>query len=157
MTTMIDPNNTNFAPPIPNSTIINDGGDGHITVKPGKTYRLRMINWAAMFSMFVQFDSLNMNVISIDSSYVQKKSVKNLRISAAQRSDVLVTIPEDADRNYPYLVAMDLNQDYADPEPPRPIQFPVQKFEPFDDSDFSPHDDEPAYGPVTKQWVLNFD
>ncbi|KAI1778014.1 putative ferroxidase [Hypoxylon cercidicola] len=173
---MIDPNNTNFAPPIPNSTVVNDGTGSHIAMAPGKTYRVRMINWSAMFSTFVQFDSLDMTVIAIDASYVKKQTVRNLRISAAQRSDVLITIPEDADRNYPYLVAMDLNQDYADPDPPRPIQFPfnvtgqlvtdaekatdgnmtVQKFEPYDDVTFAPHDDEAAYGPVTKRWLLNF-
>ncbi|XXH03427.1 hypothetical protein Hte_009829 [Hypoxylon texense] len=173
---MIDPNNTNFAPPIPNSTVVNDGGDGHINVEPGKTYRLRLINWSAMFSTFVQFDSLDMDVIAIDASYVKKQSVQNLRISAAQRSDVLIAIPSDADRNFPYLVALDLNQDYADPDPPRPIQFPfnvtgqlvtdagkatdgnltVPRFEPYDDVTFAPHDDEAAYGPVTKRWLLNF-
>ncbi|KAI1372947.1 putative ferroxidase [Hypoxylon crocopeplum] len=174
---MIQPNNTQFAPPIPNSTIVNDGGDGHISVEPGKTYRLRLINWSAMFSTFVQFDSLDMEVIAIDASYVRKKTVKQLRISAAQRSDVLIKIPDDADKNYPYLVVLDLNQDYADPDPPRPIQFPfnvtgmlvtdsdkdtsgtltIQKFEPFDDVTFEPHDSESAYGPVDRQWVLNFD
>ncbi|KAI2624898.1 putative ferroxidase [Hypoxylon sp. NC1633] len=174
---MIQPNNTLFAPPIPNSTIVNDGGDGHISVEPGKTYRIRMINWSAMFSTFIQFDLLDMDVISIDASYVQKKTVHQLRISAAQRYDVLITIPEDADQNYPYLVAMDLNQDFADPDPPRPLQFPfnvtgllvtdsdkdksgtltVQKFDPFNDATFEPYDNESAYGPVDRQWILNFD
>ncbi|KAI1763595.1 putative ferroxidase [Hypoxylon sp. FL1150] len=173
---MIDPNNTNFQPPFPNSTIVNDGVNSHINVEPGKTYRFRLINWSAMFSMFLQFDALNMTVISIDASYVKNETIQNLRISAAQRSDFLITIPENANRNFPYLVAMDFNEDYADPDPPRPIQFPhnvtgqlvtdsskstngnltVQKFEPFDDVTFTPYDDEAAYGPVTKRWLLNF-
>lgn len=174
---MIQPNNTQFAPPIPNSTIVNDGGDGHIPVEPGKTYRLRLINWSAMFSTFIQFDSFDMDVIAIDATYVSRQSAKQLRISAAQRFDVLITIPRNANRNYPYLVALDLNEDFTDPDPPRPIQFPfnvtgmlvtdsgkdtsgsltVQKFDPFDDITFQPHDNETVYSPVDRRWVLDFD
>ncbi|OTB15071.1 putative ferroxidase [Daldinia sp. EC12] len=177
METMINPNNTQFAPPLPNSTIVNDGGNTHISVKAGKTYRFRMINWSAMFSTFIQFDSLDMDVISIDASYVKRQSAQQLRISAAQRFDALITIPDDADRNYPYLVALDINQDYADKDPPRPLVYllnvtgmlvtdsdkdtsgilTVDKFEPFDDSTFGPYDDETVYEPVDKQLVLNFD
>ncbi|KAI0137979.1 putative ferroxidase [Hypoxylon sp. NC0597] len=177
LTAMINPNNTQFAPPLPNATLVNDGGDTEISVEAGKTYRIRMINWSAMFSTFVLFGDLDMDVISIDASYVKRQSVKQLRISAAQRADVLVTIPENADQNYPYLVVLDVNQDYSSKNPPRPITFPlnvtgmlvtdddkdksgtieVKTFEPYDDSTFSPHDDEEAYGPVDKQWILNFD
>ncbi|KAF3058203.1 Iron transport multicopper oxidase FET3 [Daldinia childiae] len=177
MEAMINPNNTQFAPPLPNSTLVNDGGDGHVSVEAGKTYRFRIINWSAMFSTFLSFDSLDMDVIAIDASYVQRQSAQQLRISAAQRFDALITIPEDADRNYPYLVALDVNQDFADKNPPRPLQYPynvtgmlvtdsdkdtsgtatVQKFEPFDDTTFQPHDNESVYEPVDKQLVLNFD
>ncbi|KAI0849334.1 putative ferroxidase [Daldinia vernicosa] len=177
METMINPNNTQFAPPLPNSTIVNDGGNVHISVKAGKTYRFRIINWSAMFSTFLYFDSLDMDVISIDASYVQRQTAQQLRISAAQRFDALITIPKDADRNYPYLVALDVNPDFADKNPPRPLLYPfnvtgmlvtdsdkdtsrtvtVQKFEPFDDTTFQPHDNESVYEPVDKQLVLNFD
>ncbi|KAI0881802.1 putative ferroxidase [Annulohypoxylon maeteangense] len=175
--TMIQPNNTQFAPPLPNSTLINDGGDGHIPVEAGKTYRIRMINWSAMFSTFITFADFDMDVIAIDASYVQRTSVQQLRISAAQRTDVLITIPDDADRNYPYLVALDVNQDFSSKNPPRPVSFlfnvtgllvtdddgdktetfDVQAFEPFDDATFAPEDDEEVYGPVDKQWILFFD
>ncbi|KAI0164430.1 putative ferroxidase [Hypoxylon sp. FL1284] len=174
---MIQPNNTDFSPPVPNSTLVNDGGDTHINVEEGKTYRLRLINWSAMFSTFIQFDALNMSVITIDASYVKKQSVKNLRISAAQRTDVLITIPTDRDRNFPFLVAMDLNQDYTDPNPPRPVQYPfnvtgqlvtdtskstngnftVSEFEPYDDATFTPYDNGSAYDSVDRRWLLNFD
>ncbi|KAI1662767.1 putative ferroxidase [Daldinia decipiens] len=177
MEAMINPNNTQFAPPLPNSTIVNDGDGSHISVEAGKTYRFRIINWSAMFSTFLYFDSLDMDVISIDASYVQRQTAQQLRISAAQRFDALITIPEDTDRNYPYLVALDVNQDFADKNPPRPILYPfnvtgmlitdsdkdtsgtvtVQAFEPFDDTTFQPHDNESVYEPVDKQLVLNFD
>ncbi|KAI0842638.1 putative ferroxidase [Hypoxylon sp. FL0890] len=177
MTAMINPNNTQFAPPLPNSTLVNDGGDGHISVEAGKTYRLRMINWSAMFSTFIQFEDFNMDVIAIDATYVKRQSVKQLRISAAQRTDVLIKIPDDADKNYPYLVVLDINQDYAAKKPARPISYPfnitgmlvtddnkdkngtfdIKTMDPYDDAGFSPYDDEDVYGPVDKQWILNFD
>ncbi|KAI1467875.1 putative ferroxidase [Daldinia caldariorum] len=177
MEVMINPDNTQFAPPLPNSTLVNDGGNTHISVKAGKTYRFRIINWSAMFATFIQFDSLDMDVISMDASYVERQSAKQLRVSAAQRFDALITIPEDADRNFPYLVALDINQDYTDKDPPRPVVYllnvtgmlvtdsdkdtsgtlTVDKFEPFDDSTFQPHDSKEVYDPVDKQLVLNFD
>ncbi|KAI8957651.1 putative ferroxidase [Daldinia sp. FL1419] len=177
METMINPKNTQFAPPLPNSTLVNDGGDSHISVEAGKTYRFRIINWSAMFSTFIQFDSMDMDVIAIDATYVQRQSAQQLRISAAQRFDALITIPEDADRNFPYLVALDVNQDFADKNPPRPLLYPfnvtgflvtdpdkersgtitVETFEPFDDTTFQPHDNESVYEPVDRQLILNFD
>ncbi|KAI5857307.1 putative ferroxidase [Durotheca rogersii] len=177
MSDMIQPNNIGFAPPLPNSTLVNEGGSGELSVEPGKTYRLRLINWAAMFSTFIQFDSLSMDVITIDASYVQRQSVQQLRLSPGQRSDVLVTIPDDAGRNIPYLVVLDINVDYTESNPPRPIEYPynftgmlvtdsskdtsgtlsIQSLDPFDDARLKPYDNQNAHSPVDKQWVLDFD
>ncbi|KAH9900315.1 Cupredoxin [Xylariomycetidae sp. FL2044] len=171
----LQPSNKNFLPPRPDSIIVNEGTDGHIPVEVGKTYRLRMISFSALTAVFISFGSLDMDVIAIDANYVKKQPVNQLRIAPAERYTVLITA---SDENIPYLVALDLNQDFTSKAPIQPIAFlnnvtgmlvvdpnldmtqsvvVPAPFRPFDDSTLQPYNDEAALGPVTKQWVLNFD
>ncbi|KAI1179146.1 Cupredoxin [Nemania sp. FL0916] len=174
---MIQPNNTKFAPPRPDGVLVNEGSDGHIPVEPEKTYRMRIINFSAMNAAFVVFNALQMQIIMIDGTYVQKQAANQLRLLAAQRYDVLITIGSSEQQNYPYLVALDTNADYtaknASPAVGYHTNFTgqlvndengnlngeavVEKFYPQDDSLIIPWDNQTAFGPVTKHWVLNFD
>ncbi|KAI0407678.1 Cupredoxin [Xylaria palmicola] len=174
---MIQPNNTDFRPPRPNSALVNEGSDGLIPIEPGKTYRMRVINFSALTAAFVVFNALQMQVIMMDGTYIQKTAANQLRIVAAQRYDVLLTIGENGRQNYPFLVALDTNADYTDKDSKPAIGYHtnftgqlvndpkgnikekpvVEEFFPYDDSQLVPYDELEAYGPVTKQWVLNFD
>ncbi|GAP83150.2 putative iron transport multicopper oxidase FET3 [Rosellinia necatrix] len=174
---MLQPNNTGFQPPRPNSVIVNEGSDGHIPISPGKTYRMRLINFSAMTAAFVVFNALQMQIIMVDGTYIKKEAANQLRILAAQRYDVLITVGDSDKQNYPFLVALDTNADYtaknASPGVGYHTNFTgqlandydgnlegrsvVETFYPHDDSLLVPLDEEPAFGPVAKQWVLNFD
>lgn len=174
---MILPNNTNFQPPRPDSVIVNEGGDGHIHVKAKTTYRVRIINFSALTAAFVVFNALQMRIIMIDGSYVKMQAANQIRILPAQRYDVLLSIGDSSKQNYPYLVALDTNPDHTEANPIAPIVYEtnftgqivadekgnlkgesvVETFYPHDDTTLLPHDSEPAYGPVTRQWILNFD
>ncbi|KAI1438412.1 Cupredoxin [Xylaria sp. CBS 124048] len=174
---MLQPNNTRFLPPFPDSVIINEGSNGHISVEPEKTYRIRLINFSAMTAAFVIFSALQMQVIMVDGTYVQKEAANQLRVLAGQRYDVLLTMGPSALQNYPYLIALDTNPDYSSLNSTVPIRYNhnftgqlindhkgnlkgesiVEAFYPADDSLMLPYDLEPVLGPVTKQWVLNFD
>jgi iron transport multicopper oxidase len=174
---MIRPNNTKFEPPRPNSVLVNEGGDGHIPVEADKTYRVRIINFSALTAAFVVFNALQMKIIMTDGTYVQKQAANQLRILPAQRYDVLITIGSSSKQNYPFLVALDTNPDYTatnaspaiafhnnftgqlitDPKGNLDGKSVVEKFYPQDDTLLLPYDNRTAYGPVTKQWVLNFD
>ncbi|KAI1081367.1 putative ferroxidase [Whalleya microplaca] len=177
MSQMIQPNNTNFDPPRPNGTIINEGGDGHISFEAGMTYRIRIINWSALTAAFIHFDSHDMDVIVIDGSYVEKKTAQQLRLAAGQRTDVLITAADDAYENYPYLISLDTNADFRtkdanvtisylynftgmlvmDPDGDMDKKDVVHTFDPLDDATLKPYDGQSAHGPVDKYWVLNFD
>ncbi|KAI0597307.1 Cupredoxin [Biscogniauxia sp. FL1348] len=174
---MLQPNNTAFTPPRPDAVIVNEGESGLIPVEAGKTYRIRVINFSALTAAFITFDTLSMDVITIDASYVQRQSVSQLRVSAAERCDILVT-PDASGTTYPYLFALDTNPDYTNSSASPSYHYnftgaltqstnssssssvpevTVSEFLPFDDAQFAPHDGQGAWGPVTKHWVLNFD
>ncbi|KAI8953476.1 Cupredoxin [Xylaria longipes] len=173
----LQPNNTKFQPPRPNGVLVNEGSDGLIPVEPDKTYRIRVINFSALTAAFVAFNALQMQIIMIDATYVQKSAANQLRVLAAQRYDVLVTVGSSSKQNYPYLIALDTNPDYTVENASPPIAFyhnftgqlindfngnihgrsAVEQFYPQDDTLLLPFDNQAAFGPVAKQWVLNFD
>ncbi|KAI0479649.1 Cupredoxin [Xylaria cf. heliscus] len=168
-------NNTKFQPPRPDGVIVNEGSDGLIPIQPDKTYRVRIINFSALTAAFVAFNALQMEIIMIDATYVQKTTANQLRVLAAQRYDVLVKVGSSEKQNYPYLVALDTNPDYTaqnatiayhfnftghlinDPNGNLKGKSAVDQFYPQDDMLLLPFDNETAFGPVAKQWVLNFD
>ncbi|KAI0196980.1 Cupredoxin [Astrocystis sublimbata] len=173
----LQPNNTNFQPPRPDGVLVNEGSDGVIPIEPNKTYRFRIINFSALTAAFVAFNALQMEVIMVDGTYVHKSTANQLRVLTAQRYDVLVKTGPGSKQNYPYLIALDTNPDYLAKDANPPIGFhhnftgqlandvngnlagksAVDHFYPQDDMLLSPFDNQSAFEPVTKQWVLNFD
>jgi iron transport multicopper oxidase len=170
---MLQSNNTEFRPPVPDSLLINEGENPDITFKPGKTYRVRILSYSAFTASMIHFGSHKMRVIQIDASYVEEQEVEQLRVAPAERYDVLLTAkPEDAGQNFPYLVSMDYNRDFAesavwltnktgylvtDPTKYNAGNDVVSAWQPFDDSTLVPYSRQPAFGPVTKTWILNYD
>jgi iron transport multicopper oxidase len=110
---MLTPSNTQFAPPIPNSVIVNEGLGSRVNFTKGKTYRIRIINFAAFGSAMVHFDSHTMTVIANDAAYVQKQEAYQLRLTPAQRYDVLISAIDRDGGNYPFLVSLDVNRDWT--------------------------------------------
>ncbi|KAI5923106.1 Cupredoxin [Camillea tinctor] len=181
---MLQPNNTDFLIPTPDSVIVNEGRDGIIYVEPGKSYRVRVINFSAFAAAFITFGDLPMNVIMTDGTYVEEETnIKQLRITPAQRYDVILNIGSNAlgsnesSTLLPYLVVLDVNPDYTNtsaeldwpynftgaltqhhtPLDAKPVPLEVDSFDPFDDARFAALDRQAAWGPVTAHWVLNFD
>jgi iron transport multicopper oxidase len=158
-------------PPFPQSAIVNEGGDGHIPFVKGKTYRVRFISFAAFASAFLHFDSHTMSIIMIDGSYVKTESTYQIRLAPAQRYDFLITASSRDQRNYPFLIALDINRDYTTAGSTYPNNFTgqlvmdstkafttdvVTSFSPQDDAKLVPYDGAAAYGPVTKTLTMNF-
>jgi iron transport multicopper oxidase len=171
---MLTTSNVNFIPPFPNGLLVNDGAGANITWTEGKKYRFRFISMAAFASVMVHFDSHAMQVIMTDGSYVKQKDAHQLRISPAQRYDVIICSSERDRRNYPFLMSLDQNRDWEhdpvdrvvwpfnqtgylimDPNGAFP-QHSVETWQPADDSHFEPLDGRAVYGPVTRSIVLDF-
>ncbi|GKT45119.1 iron transport multicopper oxidase fetC [Colletotrichum spaethianum] len=169
---MFLPTNTRFAPPIPNGMVVNDGLGANFKFEKGKTYRIRMVSFAAFASFMVHFDSHDMNVIMSDAAYVKQKTTYMLRIAPAQRYDILVKCIDRDNRNYGFLIAGDINRDYTNKEfaqswpfnytgqlvmfPDRPFGTDVvNEWRPSDDAVFEPYGDVPILPAATK--IFQFD
>lgn len=174
---MLQPSNTLFIPPFPDSLIVNEGGNSTITVEKGKTYRIRVISFSAFGSAMVNFQDHTMNIIMQDASYITPASADVIRVAPAQRYDVLVTMARNDSGNYPFLVALDINADYTNPSAtPQPITWNynitgylvtdpsasttstdiVNIFDVVDDSAFTNPDGQGPLGPVTQNIKLDF-
>lgn len=175
---MLQPSNTHDIPPIPDSIIINEGGSNLVPFQAGKTYRIRMINFSALASVMVTFGSHTMKIIMQDGSYITPASASMIRLSAAQRYDVLITASSSQSSNDPFLLALDVNSDYtqpntatqpiswnhnitgylvADPKKNGSSSVTINTFTPIDDSKFTALDNEDnSCGSVTQTIQLDF-
>ncbi|KAK4104209.1 multicopper oxidase like protein [Parathielavia hyrcaniae] len=170
---MLTPSNTVFRPPFPDTILVNDGQGFEINVTKGKTYRFRIINYAAIAAAMVNFGNLTMGVITSDASYVKNEAVSQLRIAPAQRHDILVTVGDQDAGNYPVLVGLDMNRDWTnssglswqhnytghmvlDLSLPLLAAEPVDQWLPADDAFFKPYNDIAAYSPYDKLITLDF-
>ncbi|TDZ26154.1 Iron transport multicopper oxidase fetC [Colletotrichum orbiculare MAFF 240422] len=164
--------NTRFAPPIPDNIVINDGASANYNFVKGKTYRFRIVNFSALASFMLHFDSHDMNVIMLDSAYVKQKLTYQIRIAPAQRYDILIKCIERDNRNYGFLISADINRDYTNAAqgneyplnhtgqlvmfPDRPfVTDSVKEWKPSDDSVYEPFGDVAILPAATK--VIQFD
>ncbi|KAF9194690.1 hypothetical protein BGZ49_003142 [Haplosporangium sp. Z 27] len=92
--------NPSGAEPIPDSGVINQMSNVTIDFVPGKTYRLRFINMAALAMFHVHIDGHSMDIIEVDGIDVQRQTVTDFHFSAAQRYSVLVTARNDTSQNF---------------------------------------------------------
>lgn len=169
---MLQPSNTAFLPPVPDSILLNEGGSNKVTFKKGKTYRLRIINFSAFASCMVHFNSHPMKVIMQDGSYITEVTAYQLRLSAAQRYDVLITASNTDSGNYPFLFSLDINPDYHNPflgwrynktgylvtnysKPTTSVDV-VNVWNPADDSLFTNPTGASALGPLSTTITLDF-
>lgn len=174
---MLQPSNTQFIPPFPDSLIVNEGGNSTITVEKGKVYRIRIINFSALSAAMINFKDHNMKLIMQDASYITPASAGTIRVAPAQRYDAIISVGLNDTGNYPFLVALDINADYTNPSAtPQPITWNynitgylvtdpsasttsadvVNVFNVVDDSAFTNSDNTGPLGPVTQNIQLDF-
>lgn len=174
---MLSPNNTGFIPPTPDSVILNEGGSNQIPFETGKTYRIRMINFSALTAAMITFQSHAMRIIMQDGAYINEVDADQVRLDCAQRYDILLTSDDNTTGNYPFLVALDYNKDFTNPNAsPAPISWNynetgylvvdssqsmtavnvVDAFSPIDDSKFTDLNGNEPCGPVNQTIQLDF-
>jgi iron transport multicopper oxidase len=169
------------ATPTPDSFIMNDGVFSSYPMIPGKTYLFHILNIGAFPSFFVNFADVDFSVIGIDGITTHNTSTpgNTLYIGAAQRYRVLVVAPENPTTQGTFTAVIDNEMFEAQYTGPPAIfgtldyglsassnvynnsvsagTFPNSIMPPADDLTFKPLTTVPLYGPVTKQFVLNFD
>lgn len=120
----------------------------------------------------IHFDSHGMNVIMNDAAYIEQEVADMLRITPAQRYDVIIKGIERDNRNFGFLVSLDTNRDYTqpgatwtlnstgylvmDPEGERRPNV-VDVWTPSDDAHFKPYDGCEIMPAPDKTFVFNFE
>ncbi|KAL2758029.1 hypothetical protein ACRALDRAFT_1061285 [Sodiomyces alcalophilus JCM 7366] len=114
---LLSPENAPPEPPAMDSILVNDiRRDPHFNIDRNKTYRFRFINFSAAASFMLNFEEVNAEVIAIDSYNIRRAKASTIRIAPAQRYDILIDFKDTDSDNIPFLIAMDANLDYTNPE-----------------------------------------
>jgi iron transport multicopper oxidase len=175
--------NSDSPEPLPYSALINDTQNLKINVQPGKTYFLRIINYACFSQMYLKFDDHNMTIIEVDGVYTEPEVVDTVYLTVAQRVGVLLTTKSTTDKNYAALAKLDetmfdgyndtdsdlgiplvVNPDvtawlvYNEAKPlPPPLNFTLNELSNVlvDDFDLFPYDKMPLLTNPTQSFVMN--
>jgi iron transport multicopper oxidase len=88
---------------------MNDQNGPTFSVKPGKTYFLRLINMSGFSQFYIHIPNHSFTIIEVDGVYTRAQPVQDIYIATGQRYGVLLkTMPDNA-QNYPILGVMDVD------------------------------------------------
>lgn len=99
--------NPTGAEPIPDSNIWNDTTNVQISMVPGNTYLIRLINIGAFVGQYIWFDQHTMRIVEVDGVYHEAAETDMIYLAAAQRCAVLVTAKNQTDMNYALVASLD--------------------------------------------------
>lgn len=162
--------NPTGAEPVPNSALMNDTQNMTISVQPGRTYLLRLINLGAFAGQYFWIEDHEMLIVEVDGVWTEPAKAEMIYMTVAQRYSVLVTMKNSTARNYPMIGSMDESLFDTVPEglnpnatsylvynkaKPLPSSTILDNFEPFDDLLLIPHDQESILADVDR--TINLD
>ncbi|KAJ5246358.1 hypothetical protein N7468_001341 [Penicillium chermesinum] len=93
--------------PIPDAFLFNDTLRSNLSVEPGKTYLLRLINIGAFVAQYFYIEDHTFQIVEVDGVYVDATEASTLYIAVAQRYSVLVTMKNSTEKNYPIVTVAD--------------------------------------------------
>ena len=99
--------NPTGAEPVPEAALINDAQNVTVSVEPGKTYLLRIVNMGAFAAQYIWFEDHTMRVVEVDGVYTNPMEAEMLYLTAAQRVSVLITTKNETTANYAFMGSMD--------------------------------------------------
>ncbi|KAF2469772.1 iron transport multicopper oxidase FET3 precursor [Lindgomyces ingoldianus] len=155
LTDFISIRNPSGAEPVPNAALVNDTQNLTVSIQPGKTYLVRMVNMGAFAAQYVWFEGHTMKIVEVDGIYTEPTEANMLYMTAAQRYSVLITAKNSTDANFAFVGSMDqdlfdvvpagLNPNVTgwlvyDEKKEKPAAKEINAFEPFDDFTLVPED-----------------
>lgn len=149
---------------------MNDTQNMTISVQPGKTYFVRLINMAAFAAQYFWIEGHSFRIIELDGIYHEPKEASQLYLTAAQRYGILLTTKNSTSTNFAIHGSMDT--DLFDKIPagldanvtsylvynktaPLPKPTRVDEFDPIDDTLLVPTDKEAIFENPSQSLVLN--
>ena len=163
--------NPTGAEPVPKAALLNDTQNLTISVQPGKTYKLRIVNMAAFAPQYLWFEGHTMSIVEVDGIYTEPTDADMIYLSPAQRYSVLITMKNDTTANFPFMGSMDtdlfdvvsdsLNPNVTgwlvyDSANDNPDAAMLDEFEPFDDFTLVPRDGLALYDQVDYSIQMDF-
>ncbi len=98
------------AEPIPDTGVLNDGQNVSVSVQPGKTYLLHVINPGNFVGTYLKIDGHNLTIVEVDGVYTEPYTVDLLYLSVAQRYGVLLTTQKSSSENFLIQAAVDISE-----------------------------------------------
>jgi iron transport multicopper oxidase len=98
------------AEPIPDTGLLNDGQNVSVSVKPGKTYLLHVINPGNFVGAYLKIDGHNLTIVEVDGVYTTPYTVDILYLTVAQRYGVLLTTHATSSQNFLIQAAVDISE-----------------------------------------------
>jgi iron transport multicopper oxidase len=99
--------NPTGAEPIPQAALFNDTQNLTVTVQPGKTYLIHLVNVGAFAGQYIWFEGHNMTIVEVDGVYTDEAEAEMIYISPAQRYSFMVTTKNETSTNYAFIGSMD--------------------------------------------------
>ena len=107
ITRFVNVANPTGAEPIPDAALINDTQNLTVSVLPGKTYLVHLINVGAFAGQYIWFEGHSMSIIEVDGIYTEPGEASMVYVTAAQRYTVLITTNNDTSSNFAFVASMD--------------------------------------------------
>ncbi|KAL2427376.1 Iron transport multicopper oxidase fetC [Exophiala dermatitidis] len=141
--------------PVPDANLLNDTHNMQVSVQPGKTYLVRMINMGAFAGQHVWIEGHTMTIVEIDGIYTQPTETEMIYLASAQRCSFLLTTKAESSKNYPIVASLDrslfmmagaVNSEVTgwlvyDHSLPLPTPASVSTYHPIDDMTIKPYDE----------------
>ena len=168
--TFISVANPTGAEPVPKSALMNDTQNLQISVQPGKTYLIHLVNMAAFAAQYIWIEDHVFHIVEVDGVWTEPAEADMIYVTAAQRYSILLTTKNDTSTNFAIVGAMD--QELFDKVPsslnpnvtsylvynsaaPLPEPALLDTYHPFDDFKLVPADHEAIYAEPGRQVSLD--
>jgi len=99
--------NPKGAEPVPQNALLNDTQNLTVSVQPGKTYLVHVVNIGAFAGQYLWFEGHNMTIVEVDGVYTDQAESEMIYIAAAQRYSFLLTTKNETTTNYAFIGSMD--------------------------------------------------
>jgi iron transport multicopper oxidase len=90
-----------------NAALMNDTQSLTVAVEPGKTYLFQLINVSAFATQYFWSEDHTMKIVEVDGIWTELAETSMIQISSAQNYSVLVTMKNNASKNYAMVGSMD--------------------------------------------------
>ena len=139
---------------------MNDTQNHTIAVEPNKTYFIRIANIAAFAAQYFWIEDHTFRIIEVDGVYHKPMEASQIYVTAAQRYGILLTTKNTTSANFAIMGSMDtdlfdqipdgLNPNVTsflvyDDSAPLPTPKLLDTFDPFDDIQLRPTDEEELF------------